>query len=159
MENKTNCWEYFRCEEQQCPAFKSNTKECWLISGTRCHDKTQGDFIEKITLCIDCGFLQHNLDVDTIEDTLKVVNGQYKKFKKMFEQRQETDQQLLETISGEIAIRKQAEKSAITSEENFKTLVKSIPGIVYKGFDDWTVEFVDDNVNALTGYAADLFNS
>ena len=54
---------------------------------------------------------------------------------------------------------KLAEKLLYKSEENYRLLVKNIPSIVYKGYKDWSVEFFDKKIEALTCYSADEFNS
>jgi len=37
-----------------CPAYNSDSLECWTISGTCCRDEIQGKFKEKITECVKC---------------------------------------------------------------------------------------------------------
>ena len=54
---------------------------------------------------------------------------------------------------------KQAEESLRKSEEKYRLLIKTIPAVVYKGYPDWRIEFVDKKIEALTGYAPDKFNS
>ena len=45
------------------------------------------------------------------------------------------------------------------SEMKCRLLVKNLPSIVYRGFKDWSVEFTDNKVGALTGYSSEEFNS
>jgi PAS domain S-box-containing protein len=45
------------------------------------------------------------------------------------------------------------------SETKSRLLLKNLPGFVYKGFKDWSVEFTDNKVGALTGYSSEEFNS
>ncbi len=54
---------------------------------------------------------------------------------------------------------KQAEESLRKSEEKYRLLIKTIPAVVYKGYPDWRIEFVDKKIEALTGHAPDKFNS
>ena len=54
---------------------------------------------------------------------------------------------------------KEAEESLRKSEEKYRLMLKTLPGVVYKGYPDWRVEFVDNKIEALTGYAPDTFNS
>jgi len=44
-------------------------------------------------------------------------------------------------------------------EMKCRLLLTNIPCIVYRGFKDWSVEFTDNKVEALTGYSRDGFNS
>ncbi len=45
------------------------------------------------------------------------------------------------------------------SEKKYQLLIKNLPGIVYRGFKDWSVEFLDNNIQQITGYCAANFNS
>ena len=45
------------------------------------------------------------------------------------------------------------------SETKSRLLLKNLPGFVYKGFKDWSVEFTDNKVGVLTGYSSEEFNS
>ena len=55
--------------------------------------------------------------------------------------------------------RSRSEKTLRASEEKYRLLVNNLPGIVYKGFKDFSVEFFDNKIEALTGYPLDEFNS
>jgi len=62
------------------------------------------------------------------------------------------------------ALEKETEKlrkidgAFIESELKCKVMMRSLPTIVYKGFKDWSVEFTDNKVEALTGYSCEEFN-
>jgi PAS domain S-box-containing protein len=45
------------------------------------------------------------------------------------------------------------------SEEKYRLLANNLPGIVCKGYKDWSVEFFDEKIEPITGYDADEFNS
>ncbi|MBI5641168.1 MAG: hypothetical protein HZA17_12150 [Nitrospirae bacterium] len=74
---KNNCWESKKCgrelggerafEKGVCPASidvrfdgihngKNGGRTCWIISGTLCNDKGQGEFVEKFKECARCDF-------------------------------------------------------------------------------------------------------
>jgi PAS domain S-box-containing protein len=45
------------------------------------------------------------------------------------------------------------------SEEKYRLLLKNLPGIVYKGYKDWSAEFVNEKIQSLTGYSMSEFGS
>jgi len=97
---KVKCWEVLNCGETECPAYKTQTYKCWLVPGTLCRNEIQGKFLEKIELCLDCEPFKRNIDLDSMEETLKVVHKQFTAFREMVEER---DQEL-EDLSMELAL-------------------------------------------------------
>ena len=57
-----------------------------------------------------------------------------------------------EKLQAEVEVRKKTEKRLRESKDKFELLVKSLPSPVYKGQVDWTVDFLDEKVEKLTGY-------
>ncbi len=62
-------------------------------------------------------------------------------------------------IESEIAERIQVEEALRESEEDYKILIKNLPGVVYRGYRDWSVQFLDSSIEELTGYNLNEFNS
>ncbi len=62
-------------------------------------------------------------------------------------------------LENEISERLQAEAAMKESEEKYRLLIKNLPGIVYRGYRDWSVEFIDKKIEQLTGYTVEEFNS
>ena len=62
-------------------------------------------------------------------------------------------------IEREIAERIQVEEALRESEEDYKLLIKNLPGVVYRGYRDWSVRFLDSSIEDLTGYDFKEFNS
>jgi len=56
----TMCWEYLKCghdKNASCPAFVQKAgRKCWLVAGTLCGGKVQGDNAQKIANCKLCDF-------------------------------------------------------------------------------------------------------
>ncbi|MFC1826228.1 PAS domain S-box protein, partial [Thermodesulfobacteriota bacterium] len=44
-------------------------------------------------------------------------------------------------------------------QEKYSALLKNLPSVVFRGYKDWSVDFIDEKVESLTGYSADDFNS
>jgi len=56
-EEKTPCWEMFRCPEamrKECPAFKYRTLPCWQIEGTYCKLFDYGERGDGTEICENC---------------------------------------------------------------------------------------------------------
>ncbi|MDY6953146.1 MAG: PAS domain S-box protein, partial [Thermodesulfobacteriota bacterium] len=100
MTDKIKCWEYFQCDDMECPAYTSREVMCWVVSGTHCRKEIQGRFLEKMEMCLDCKPFQENLDVDTMEATLQVVSRQFSECREMVELRDREAQ----SISMELAL-------------------------------------------------------
>ena len=64
-----------------------------------------------------------------------------------------------EQLQQEINVRTQAEEELWKSKEKFSSLVTNIPGVVYKCAcdQDWTMEFISDEIEVLSGYPASDF--
>ena len=62
-------------------------------------------------------------------------------------------------LENEISERLQAEAAMRESEEKYRLLIKNLPGVVYRGYRDWSVEFIDKKIEQLTGYTVGEFNS
>ncbi len=58
----------------------------------------------------------------------------------------------------DVTRQKQIEEELRKTQEQYRLLVNNIPGIVYKGYKDWGIEFFDEKIELLTGYAVDEFN-
>lgn len=62
-------------------------------------------------------------------------------------------------LQREIDERLRAEEEIRRAEEEYRLLVQNLPSVVYKGYEDWSVEFFDDKVESLLGYSADDFHA
>ncbi len=55
--------------------------------------------------------------------------------------------------------RRQVQEALRESEQKYRLLVRSIPAVVYRGYPDWKVDFVDDKIAELTGYGREEFDT
>ncbi|MFC1812506.1 PAS domain S-box protein [Thermodesulfobacteriota bacterium] len=65
---------------------------------------------------------------------------------------------LLYSIIYDITERKQTEDALRESEEKYRLLIGNLPNIVFKGYKDGSIDFIDDKVELLIGYKKDEFN-
>ncbi|MEJ2658502.1 MAG: PAS domain-containing protein [Desulfobacterales bacterium] len=63
------------------------------------------------------------------------------------------------SLEREISERLHAEAAMKESEEKYRMLIKNLPGIVYRGYRDWSVDFIDNKIEQITGYTAEEFNT
>jgi PAS domain S-box-containing protein len=59
----------------------------------------------------------------------------------------------------DITDRKQSEKMIQESEAKYRLLIDNLPNIVFKGYKEWSVYFIDDRIELLSGYKKEEFNS
>ncbi len=97
---KIKCWEFFHCDEKECPAFKSRNLHCWLFTGTHCRNEIQGKFIDKVEMCLDCEVFSKNMDAYSMIETCKVFKQQLKDYRAIVEERDKE----LENMSLELAL-------------------------------------------------------
>jgi PAS domain S-box-containing protein len=64
-----------------------------------------------------------------------------------------------EQLKIEIEDRKRIEEDLRKSETRYRHLINSIPSIVYRGYQDWSVDFMDEKIKLLTGFSMEEFNS
>jgi len=57
-ELEVKCWEKKKCTNKDCPAYLNTYGRCWLIAGTMCEKKVQGDFALKYKSCAECEVYQ-----------------------------------------------------------------------------------------------------
>jgi two-component system, cell cycle sensor histidine kinase and response regulator CckA len=59
----------------------------------------------------------------------------------------------------DITAHKQAEEALKETEHQYRLLVNQIPAVVFTGYSDWKVDFLDRKVEELTGYKKEDFDS
>jgi len=64
-----------------------------------------------------------------------------------------------ERLQKELGERRRAEAALQESEAKYRLLIDNMPGLVYRGYADWSVDFMDEKVESLMGYSMDEFNS
>ncbi|MBW1827193.1 MAG: PAS domain S-box protein [Deltaproteobacteria bacterium] len=61
--------------------------------------------------------------------------------------------------SGEIVAVYDDVTEQMKTRKRFELLIKNLPAVVFRGFKDFSIEFIDEKIEHLTGYEADEFNS
>jgi PAS domain S-box-containing protein len=62
-------------------------------------------------------------------------------------------------VAKDITERKRSEQALKDSEEKYRLLVQQVPALVFKGYNDWSIDCFDNKIEELTGYSAEDFNS
>lgn len=100
MKKKVKCRDFFECNERECPVYEKKEFRCWLVPGTHCRNEIQGKFLEKMEMCLECEPFRANMDVDSMEETLKLLNEQFTQFRRMVDERDRE----LEGVGMELAL-------------------------------------------------------
>jgi two-component system, cell cycle sensor histidine kinase and response regulator CckA len=66
---------------------------------------------------------------------------------------------VITVLISNIIRRKSAEEKLRGSEQNYRLLIENLPGTVFRGYKDWSVEFFDNTIEIFTDYNVDEFNS
>ena len=66
---------------------------------------------------------------------------------------------IIQCVMRDISERKQTEDALLESEEKYRLLIDNLPNIVFKGYKNGSVDFIDDKIELLTGYKKEEFNS
>jgi len=57
------CWDFMKCghkKDASCPVvLQTEDKKCWLVVGTFCGGKVQGDYAQQFKSCVDCGYYKY----------------------------------------------------------------------------------------------------
>jgi PAS domain S-box-containing protein len=62
-------------------------------------------------------------------------------------------------IANDISDHKRSEEALKESERNYRLLLRNLPNIVFKGYADGAIDFIDGKIQALTGYSKEEFLS
>ncbi|MFH1992358.1 MAG: response regulator, partial [Pseudomonadota bacterium] len=91
---------------------------------------------------------------------LVIANRTYRQdLEKMVAKRTATLEETNKRLRQEIAERKRARDVLKANEQKYRLLISNIPGFVYKGYKDWSVDFIDNKVGELTGYDKEAFDA
>ena len=64
-----------------------------------------------------------------------------------------------ELLLTEIDERRQVESALRDSEAKYRLLIGNLPSVVYRGYKDWSVDFLDEKIELLTGFSKEDFDS
>jgi len=127
---KVFCRDHFRCNIEDCPAFRARDYRCWLVSGTRCHDKIQGAWLEKMEACLACEVFAENITEADWRETLALVARQFNDYHTRIKDKQqaldETNRKLEEFKKTSIYLLKELDQQSGALEEERNSLKRRI---------------------------------
>ena len=100
MGHRLKCWDHFECGKGECPVYQSKEFKCWLVTGTLCRNEIQGEYLEKMEMCLQCEVFKANMDVQSMEQTITVLASQFNQFRRIVDERDRE----LEHTSMELAL-------------------------------------------------------
>nr|CRH06875.1 putative Diguanylate kinase [Candidatus Magnetococcus massalia] len=70
-----NCWEAHQCGKSDCPAHGNITERCWLVAGTLCNGRVQGELASKFKSCQSCNIYKeaHDQPVRSLLENIHVL--------------------------------------------------------------------------------------
>jgi len=72
-EGQVRCWEKKNCSKKNCPAYHKQGIRCWLVAGTFCDGKVQGEFALKYKSCTECDVYQESVFKDPVTEVYEHV--------------------------------------------------------------------------------------
>lgn len=72
-EVEVKCWEKKSCGRTDCPAYMNNENRCWLVAGTMCGGKVQGEFAVKYKSCTECEVYQLEVFKDPVTEVYEHI--------------------------------------------------------------------------------------
>ncbi|MBI5674765.1 MAG: response regulator [Nitrospirae bacterium] len=68
------CWEFKKCEKEDCPAYGKRNVRCWQLAGTHCGGEVQGQFAQKYGRCEKCDVYTMST-ADSLYETTETFNN------------------------------------------------------------------------------------
>jgi diguanylate cyclase (GGDEF)-like protein len=72
-EGEVRCWEEKNCSRKDCPSYFNTDVRCWLVAGTMCGGKVQGEFAVKYKSCTECDVYQEAVFKDPVTEIYEHV--------------------------------------------------------------------------------------
>jgi len=123
------------------------------VDGLVCHE----------TICPaehdQCPVLDLDMEIDRSERVLMTRKGDLIPILKSVIPLVLDDEEVLLEAFIDITERKKAEEELKESERKFRLLLENLPSVVFRGYKDWSVEFYDEKIEAIVGYAAEDINA
>jgi len=114
--NFLKCWEHYKCNKTECPAYRSNDLRCWLQCGTYCHNEIQGTWLEKMEACIKCEVFTVNFQEENSIETISLIESQFEDYKRKVIERtkqlEEANKKLMEFKLTSVYILKELDKKS-----------------------------------------------
>jgi signal transduction histidine kinase len=130
MRETKNCWKFFQCSDESCPAFGKDDPFCWLMAGVRPRRDIHGKYLEPMEACLECEIFEANAGKARLQETFQVIKKQFKSYRKKV--RKESGKKNVELtaintrLQQEVAERETAEKACMNVNEELNSFIRTV---------------------------------
>jgi diguanylate cyclase (GGDEF)-like protein len=141
-ESLCTCYDELGCDKEDCPAYGVRNARCWLIAGTFCRGKVQGQFAKKLKDCRLCEVYKKATSdpVDEITETFYAMNYLLSEREEQLERAFEQARVRSEKLAGLVSL-SEAALSSVHLSDLLRNLLESAGALV--GADVGFVSLVD----------------
>ncbi|MGE4297998.1 MAG: ATP-binding protein [Desulfovibrionaceae bacterium] len=89
--DRQGCWDVTGCNNQDCPAYKTQDVPCWHVEGTRCPSCSSKRFPDKLEACKECDVFKQGVGDEVVQlaDSFKSMVRHVKQYRDQLKRSQQ----------------------------------------------------------------------